>query len=162
MADMKLRVNFGDLKKFQEKMIKELGGNGDKVDLSEMMMDTVKTAGKRCLYLAEGETPVDTGQLRKNWKIDDGVKRGWNYTVTIENPVEYASYVEYGHRPRGKDLAPRTRSSGYRRGKNTKEWKPVVWVEGKWMLHKAIYKTKQAMPDLVEEKIIKKFLEITK
>ena len=165
MADMKLRVNFGALKKFQDKMQRELGSYGDKVNCAEMMMDTLRTAAKRCMLRAEKRTPVDTGQLRKNWKADNGVKRGWNYTITVENPVEYASYVEFGHRVNWEGIKkgkPNKGKLGYKTDKDGKKKKKKGWVDGYFMLTKAVDETKQDMPDLVEEKIIKKFLEITK
>ena len=59
-------------------------------------------------------TPVDTGDLRQNWKFDV-VKRGDTYTIFIFNDLEYASFVEDGHRI---VVAGQT----------------VGWVEGKFML----------------------------
>lgn len=42
-------------------------------------------------------TPVDTGDLRNNWKYHV-VKKGLEYTIVIYNQLEYASFVEKGHR----------------------------------------------------------------
>lgn len=38
------------------------------------------------------------GTLRRGWTIGPITKEGNTYKVDIINPVEYASYVEYGHR----------------------------------------------------------------
>lgn len=45
-------------------------------------------------------TPVDSGQLRRNWQVGNVEKRGNAYVIEIFNNTEYASFVEYGHRTR--------------------------------------------------------------
>lgn len=157
MGSMKGRVNFGDLKKFRKKILKEFG-DGNKVDCSEMMMDIVRTAGVRCLRRAQHHTPVDTGQLRGNWKAEQPVKRGWNYTVELKNDVEYASYIEFGHRFTKKSLTFLTKNHILDPTKPKKS--EGGYYKPRFMLTKAIDETKEAMPDLVEEKIIKKFVEL--
>lgn len=42
-------------------------------------------------------TPVDTGNLRQNWKYTI-TKSGDTYIIFIENPAHYALFVEKGHR----------------------------------------------------------------
>lgn len=42
-------------------------------------------------------TPVDTGDLRNNWKYHI-VKEGDTYKIVLYNQVEYALFVEKGHR----------------------------------------------------------------
>lgn len=59
-------------------------------------------------------TPVDTGDLRNNWKYHI-VKKGDTYTILIYNQLNYASWVEDGHRI---VIAGAT----------------VGWVEGRFML----------------------------
>lgn len=48
----------------------------------------------------EGHTVGMGGTLRRGWSAKAPTIGGGagGYTVTVENPVEYASYVEYGHR----------------------------------------------------------------
>ena len=64
-------------------------------------------------------TPVDTGRLKRSWKISKVTEKGGILEITIFNDARdngmdesYASYVEYGHFTRGR----------------------VSWVEGVWML----------------------------
>lgn len=64
-------------------------------------------------------TPVDTGTLRRSWKVSKITKKGNTLQITIYNDARqndmqesYASYVEYGHFTRNR----------------------VSWVEGRWML----------------------------
>lgn len=59
-------------------------------------------------------TPVDTGDLRNNWKFHV-VKKGKEYIIVIYNQLEYASFVEKGHRI-------------------VVAGKTVGWVEGRFML----------------------------
>jgi hypothetical protein len=54
---------------------------------------------QRVIGIDEERTPRgETGQLRDGWSIDSITKVENGYEVRIVNPVEYASYVEYGHR----------------------------------------------------------------
>lgn len=53
----------------------------------------------------KSRTPVDTGNLRDSWKRSSVEKSGKTYKVRVtndaQNPeygMEYATYVEYGHR----------------------------------------------------------------
>ena len=50
------------------------------------------------LLVFEGGTKRTGGHLRRNWNLDGCTKEGDAYVVTISNNVEYASYVENGHR----------------------------------------------------------------
>lgn len=66
------------------------------------------------------------------------VHSGENVTIEIINPVEYASYVEYGHRT-----------------KNHKGW-----VEGKFMLTISVQEIQQAAPGVLESKLKRKLGEV--
>lgn len=43
-------------------------------------------------------TPVDTGDLRRSWSLTGPDKKGLKFEMDLNNPLEYAEYVEYGHR----------------------------------------------------------------
>ena len=54
-------------------------------------------------------TPVDTGRLRRSWKISKVTEKGGTLEITIFNDARdngmdesYASYVEFGHFTRGR------------------------------------------------------------
>ena len=64
-------------------------------------------------------------------------KSGNLYTIEIKNPVEYASYVEFGHR---------TRSGG--------------WVNGKYMLTISEERLKQIAPRVLEKMLYQKIREV--
>ena len=56
-----------------------------------------------------GQYPAGSGKtggtLRRGWNVNknnlSATKTGNAYEITLINPVEYASYVEFGHRTRG-------------------------------------------------------------
>lgn len=76
------------------------------------------------------------GTLRRGWvppaQADSLVVRkvGSDFIIDIVNPVEYASYVEYGHR---------TPSGG--------------WVEGRFMLTLSVQEIQQIAPKLLEKRV---------
>ena len=75
------------------------------------------------------KTPVDTGQLRRSWELEKG-----DLYVKLYNNVEYAQFVEFGHRTRG--------------GKS--------YVEGVYMLKTSFEKTEKDFENDLE-KLLKKY-----
>lgn len=53
-----------------------------------------------CLARTKKRTPVDTGELRRNWQLTNVIKRGNNFEITIYNTKIYSSFVELGHTTR--------------------------------------------------------------
>lgn len=78
------------------------------------------------------------GTLRRGWSVGKVTKNGDVYQVEIINPVEYAPYVEYGHRT-----------------KNHKGW-----VEGKFMLTISEKELQNDAPRILENKLKKKLGEL--
>ncbi|MCI8876473.1 MAG: HK97 gp10 family phage protein [Lachnospiraceae bacterium] len=72
---------------------------------------------------------------------------GENYVVDIVNPVEYASYVEYGHRQTPGRYVPEI-------GKRLK----AGWVKGHFMLTISEKEIRRSAPKVLERKF-KKYLE---
>jgi hypothetical protein len=75
---------------------------------------------------------VDTGLLRRNWKVGRVERRGNSYQVEIFNPTEYAAYVEFGHRT-GKDL--------------------TKWVEGRYMMTISMQQIERELPAYLEKRV---------
>ena len=69
---------------------------------------------------------------------------GDTYVVEIINPVEYASYVEYGHRQQPGRYVP---ALGVRLKKG--------WVKGKWMMTVSEKEIQAAAPQILEKKLEK-------
>jgi len=84
-----------DYSKFQEfaDNYKELSK-----DLDKFTDDFLMKQGMWCVGQAKRLTPVDTGRLRNGWKVSGVFKRKGEKYVVIHNQVNYASFVEDGHR----------------------------------------------------------------
>lgn len=78
-------------------------------------------------------TPVDTGDLRNNWK-HQVIKKGDMYTIVIYNQKEYASFVELGHRI-------------------VVAGKTVGWVEGRFMLQMTMVEMERLAPNMWEKDV---------
>ena len=76
------------------------------------------------------------GTLRRGWTIGEIKKEGGVYNIDIINLVEYASYVEYGHR------TPNHKG----------------WVEGHFMMTISEQELQTIAPKVLENKL-RKYLE---
>ena len=92
---MSVKFDVKDLEGF----IDELNQFGDKID--EIIIEALTEVALRELRMVKRITPVDTGYLRKSWKISEVTKHGDQFEVILSNNTEYANYVEFGHRTRG-------------------------------------------------------------
>jgi len=67
--------------------------------LPAFRIECVKWLAAKLLGKVTARTPVGpTGDLRRGWTIGQVNQSGSNYEVEIINAVDYAFYVEYGHR----------------------------------------------------------------
>ncbi|MGG3278866.1 HK97 gp10 family phage protein [Paenibacillus solani] len=85
-------------------------------------------------YRGEGKikkrTPVDSGELRRNWRVGSIERQGDSFVVEIFNNTEYASYVENGHRNREK----------------------TDWVEGRFMMAISMKQLEKELPVYLERR----------
>ena len=148
-------VNVSDLENFRQKVEESLGTT--QIDL--FMESCAKELTARLLAKVIKRTPV--GQYpKKSGKKGGTLRRGWTagtnqaansyaknlrvnhfgdvYVIEIINPVEYAPYVEFGHRTRG--------------GRG--------WVEGKFMLTISEQEIQSDAPRILENKLKKKLSEV--
>ena len=122
-----LQVDYAMLKKFRDN-IKELDGAQ-----KERFYDAAaKELAARLLSSVKKRTPVGQyptgsgktgGTLRRSWFVGSVAKKGDAYTVEVKNPMQYASYVEHGHRQEPGRYVPAL-------GKRLKKG----WVKGCFML----------------------------
>ena len=82
------------------------------------------------------------GNLRRKWTIGEVNKKGDVYEIEVINPVEYASYVEYGHRQEPGRFVPAI-------GKALKK----SWVPGTFMLTISEKKIQGVAPGILEKKL---------
>ena len=143
-------------KKELEKLQKQLEELEKGKARDKFFEDCAKEMAARLLSLVKPKTPVGVyddpsrkgGTLRRGWtggkntdaeafaKSLEIEKSGNTYTITVENNVEYAPYVEYGHRTRG--------------GKG--------FVQGKHMLETSEQELKARSPKILQDKL-EKFLK---
>ena len=81
------------------------------------------------------------------WTIGEIRKEGGLYTIEVINAVEYASYVEYGHRQEPGRYVPAL-------GKRLKNG----WAKGKFIMTMSAQELERAAPEILEQKM-KRFLE---
>ena len=143
------KIEFDELKEVR-KNIEQLS----KTQVVEFMESCAKELAARLLAKVVKRTPVGQypsgsgkvgGTLRRGWTAgkDQNVTAyakslkihhfGGTYVIEIVNPIEYASYVEFGHRTR-----------------NHKGW-----VEGKFMLTISEQEIQSIAPRILENKIKK-------
>lgn len=141
-------VDFRQLKNFQKKLEK----------LDTMQQEFCEAAAKELAArllrkviqrTPKGQYPAKSGMvggtLQRGWtgNTKNGAaayaqslpvrREGNNYVIDVINPVEYASYVEYGHRTRG------------HKG----------WVQGRFMLTVSVDEIQSAAPKILEKKLAK-------
>lgn len=133
-------------------------------DYHSFLNDFLTEQGMECLANTKKNTPVDTGRLRNAWKLSGPFKKGDDRYVVIHNNVNYASFVEDGHRVRnnsGNISVPIVDSRGKKTGRKTvirlgEEGKGVRWVKGHHMARIALTKQQIKMPAKFETEF-KKF-----
>ena len=114
-------------------------------ELSNATDDIYLKVAKRIAQLAirkvKKMTPVgETGDLRNNWKFQI-LKSSKRLKIIVYNQVEYASFVENGHR--------------IVRGGNT-----VGWVEGRFMLKLTKAEMDRVAPNMWKKEIDKEMRRI--
>lgn len=143
-------VNVKELENFTKKLEESFTGSA----YDRFLESCAKELAARLLAMVIKKTPVGEypegsgkvgGTLRRGWtggKNSAGAayaqslkvtRSGGAYVIEIINPVEYASYVEFGHRTRNHD----------------------GWVEGKHMLALSEEELQRIAPKVLERKIEK-------
>lgn len=109
---------------------------------NEFTKDIANEIAMRLLRRIKQKTPVKEGTLRNGWAIGQITQKGNSYTIEIINPVEYASYVEYGHRQTPGRFVPAI-------GKKLKK----SWVKGRFMMTISIKEMEELTPSIVTARV---------
>lgn len=80
-------------------------------------------------------TPVDTGDLRRTWIFEGVTKTGFIFEMELSNNLEYADYIEYGHRQEPGRYVPAI-------GKRLK----ADYVPGHYMLRDGTNRLEESLP----------------
>lgn len=82
------------------------------------------------------------GQLRRSWRVTSAEGTGYNYTITVENPMNYASYVEHGHRQTPGRFIPAIGKTAV-----------VSWVKGRHMLANSVSELEGSMYKIIDRRV---------
>lgn len=80
------------------KKLENIGANSDKV-FKKVAKQGAKFFQKEAVRLTDQEKLVDTGTYRRNWTGEQAEIEG-EQAIIGANPVEYASFLEEGHKLR--------------------------------------------------------------
>ena len=148
MAKSNVKLDYSELVKLKN----GIALFGDPTQIDQFLTSCAKELAARLLSKVIKRTPVGQypagsgktgGTLRRGWTGGSSSnaqafanslevnKVGNDYVIEIINPVEYASYVEFGHRTR-----------------NHKGW-----VEGKFMLTISEEEIRKSAPKILEKKL---------
>lgn len=129
---MKIKINYEDIKKFEKQVINK------KNELNKFLNDLTLKSAMTFFREIVNNTPIVTGVLRNGWYLsEEGViSVGNEYSIDIINNVEYATYVNYGHRLKNGE-----------------------WLEGQHFIEKAEILTKHVIEENIREEIKKYFKE---
>lgn len=143
--------NFKEFECFT-KQLEKLAKEKDK-----LFQDAAKELAAILLTLVIEKTPVGNhpaesgmvgGTLKRGWTIQTSLgtmqvsSDGNTYTIEVTNPVDYASYVESGHRQTPGRYVPAI-------GKRLKK----RWVAGKFMMRESVEELQKIAPKVLERKI---------
>lgn len=112
---MNISMDTTELRRFKEKL--------ENISTDELLKDVAGELAARLLRKVKKRTPVDTGELRRNWQVSRIRLFEKFCVVEVYNATEYAEYVEFGHRQTPGRYVPAM-------GKRLKK----AWVSGKFML----------------------------
>lgn len=145
------KTDFKELKALNDRLDKLA-----KADLDKFYTKVAKELAGRLLNKVKKRTPVVYGTLRDAWAVMPVGRRGNHYAVVVINNLQYASYVEYGHRQRPGRFIP-----GYWAGERfvydpDAEGGMVLkdsWVKGRFMLTISTQELEQQAPAILERKL---------
>jgi len=123
------RVDLRQLKAFERKLAKLATA-----DYEKFCEDCANELAARLLGKVIRRTPVakvNGGTLQRGWTIGQVKKSGSVYEIEVINPVDYAQYVEFGHRT--------SNNQG--------------WVNGRFMMTISADELEQQAPAILERKL---------
>ena len=128
------------------------------MDFDRFYTEAAKDIASRLLTKVKKRTPVIYGSLRDAWAVLPIEHRGDQYVITVINGLQYASYVEYGHRQQPGRFIP-GHWEGERFIYNHDEEGGMVlknaWVEGRFMLTISVQELERMAPALLEKRLLK-------
>lgn len=142
-----VKFDYSELEKFNKK-IQKLSENQAQLFIEACAKElAARLLAKVIKRTSVGQYPSGSGKvggtLRRGWTAGQSAsayvetltitQSGEDYTIEITNPVDYSSYVEFGHRTRDHE----------------------GWVEGKFMMTISAQEIQNSSPKILEKKIEK-------
>lgn len=149
-------VDFEDLLKLQKNLENAVAG------VDDLCVRCTQKLAAQLMNTVIKRTPVKSGDLRRGWmagksSMSSGKaatktnmqvsKKGISYEIIVFNSINYASYVEYGHRQEPGRYVPAI-------GKRLKN----SWVKGQFMLKISEQELETAAPRIIN-RLIKPYME---
>lgn len=103
------------------------------IEFNKFIFDFLTKTALDALAKTKRRTPVDSGELRRNWEVTRVMREGENLVVYLCNNKDYASYVENGHTTRDR----------------------AGWVEGYYMATVSIEKVERNIPKRYDREFMK-------
>lgn len=69
-------------------------------DIEAVTIQTIRDMAQEALSLIIDNTPVRTGELKASWTVGDIIITDDDVEIEVYTDLDYAPYVEYGHRTR--------------------------------------------------------------
>ena len=113
-------------------------GKIDRDEVKKELSRSVKRIGTQAIRTVKSNTPVDTGHLRRSWRVQDAGFQGSGWVIEIKNGIEYASYVENGHRQTPGRYVPAI-------GKRLK----ASWIPGQFFMKRSLNEVEAQLPELI-------------
>jgi len=133
------------------------------VDFDAFCREAARELAARLLRKAKKRTPAVYGSLRNAWAVLPVQYNGTVYSVEVLNNLEYASYVEYGHRQTPGRFIPGHWECDRFIYDPADEGGMVLkraWVPGAFMLKISEDEVRQLSPALLERKLEKLLREV--
>lgn len=159
------KVDLKELKALEQRLAQL-----EKADLDKTLKATANKIAQTLLNKVKKRTPVGVkpdldgpkadeihdkywsgyvgGTLRDAWEVTVA-REGDNYMITLLNPKEYASYVEYGHRQTPGRYVPAL-------GKTLK----ASWVDGKYMMTMSVQEVETLAPKMLQKALFECLKEV--
>ena len=131
---MSVRVDTQELRQFKEKL--------ESINTDSLLKEIAADLAARLLRKVKKRTPVDTGELRRNWQVSKIRLFDKFCVVEVYNATEYAEYVEFGHRQTPGRYVPAI-------GKRLKK----AWVPGKFMLTLSTKELENIKDRIIRQKV---------
>jgi len=138
MPECRINVDMRALEELQNRLGEAIMTEQIKILAENILLEI----GNRLMAATKEKTPVDTGELRRNWFLSDLKWDGDNLELELYNNVEYAAHVEYGHAQEVGRFVPAL-------GKRL----VVPLVPGFFMMTRSEKELEQTVPELVKQRV---------